>query len=72
MTPAIATAWACGGALLFALFIVYDTHILLTKLGPDDYIFASINLCERGVGGGSFELTTLRLATLQTLTSSTW
>ncbi|CAB4004731.1 lifeguard 4 [Paramuricea clavata] len=37
-------AIAIGGAVLFSLFIVYDTHMLMHKLSPEEYILASINL----------------------------
>jgi len=32
------------GAVLFSLFIIYDTQMILNRLGPDDYIMASIDL----------------------------
>lgn len=32
------------GAVLFSLFILYDTHMILNRLGPDDYVLASIEL----------------------------
>ncbi|XP_071961507.1 protein lifeguard 4-like [Antedon mediterranea] len=35
---------AVGGAVLFSLFIIYDTHLLMHKLSPEEYILASINL----------------------------
>ncbi|KAI8511148.1 PREDICTED: protein lifeguard 4-like [Branchiostoma belcheri] len=35
---------AVGGALLFCLFIVFDTSMLMHKLSPEEYILASINL----------------------------
>lgn len=37
-------ALAVFGAILFAGFIVVDTHMLLHKLSPEEYILASINL----------------------------
>ena len=33
-----------GGALLFSCFIVYDVHMLMHKLSPEEYILAAINL----------------------------
>lgn len=33
-----------GGSLLFSGFIILDTHFLMHKLSPDDYIIATINL----------------------------
>jgi FtsH-binding integral membrane protein len=36
--------FSLGGALLFCGFILYDTHMILERLGPDDYIVASIEL----------------------------
>ncbi|XP_065183692.1 protein lifeguard 4-like [Sycon ciliatum] len=35
---------AAGGAFLFSLFIIFDTHMLMHKLSPEEYILASINL----------------------------
>ena len=35
---------AIGGAVLFAAFIVFDTHMLIHKLSPEEYILAAINL----------------------------
>lgn len=37
-------AIAVGGAILFSLFIVFDTHMLMKKLSPEEYIVAAINL----------------------------
>ena len=37
-------AIAIGGAILFCLFIVFDTHMLMHKLSPEEYIVATINL----------------------------
>ncbi|XP_070611051.1 LOW QUALITY PROTEIN: protein lifeguard 4 [Erythrolamprus reginae] len=36
--------FAAAGALLFCGFIIYDTHILMHKLSPEEYILAAINL----------------------------
>lgn len=33
-----------GGALVFCGFILFDTHVLMHKLSPEEYILASINL----------------------------
>ncbi|KAB7506988.1 Protein lifeguard 4 [Armadillidium nasatum] len=33
-----------GGAILFSLFIVYDTHMMMKKLPAEEYILATINL----------------------------
>ncbi|XP_061187844.1 protein lifeguard 4-like [Saccostrea echinata] len=35
---------AAGGALLFSLFIIFDTSMMMHKLSPEDYIVASVNL----------------------------
>ncbi|KAJ8301869.1 hypothetical protein KUTeg_020856 [Tegillarca granosa] len=37
-------AISVGGALLFSLFIIFDTHMLMHKLSPEEYILAAINL----------------------------
>ncbi len=33
-----------AGALVFCLFIVFDTHMIMKKLNPEEYIVAVINL----------------------------
>ncbi|XP_040265115.1 protein lifeguard 4 [Bufo bufo] len=35
---------AAGGALLFCGFIIFDTHLIMHKLSPEEHILASINL----------------------------
>ncbi|XP_039559959.1 protein lifeguard 4 [Passer montanus] len=35
---------AAAGALLFCGFIIYDTHLLMHQLSPEEYILAAINL----------------------------
>ncbi|XP_062852001.1 protein lifeguard 4 [Trichomycterus rosablanca] len=36
--------FAGAGALLFCGFIIYDTHVLMHKLSPEEHVLASINL----------------------------
>ncbi|KAM7056499.1 protein lifeguard 4 [Acridotheres tristis] len=36
--------FAAAGALLFCGFIIYDTHLLMHKLSPEEYIVAAISL----------------------------
>ncbi|CAL8386590.1 unnamed protein product [Boreogadus saida] len=36
--------FACAGALVFCGFIIYDTHLLMHQLSPEEHILASINL----------------------------
>merc|ERR1712088_463934 len=38
------TAMAVGGALLFSLFIIYDTQMIMTRLSAEEYILATIRL----------------------------
>ncbi|KAJ8681584.1 hypothetical protein QAD02_017376 [Eretmocerus hayati] len=33
-----------GGALLFSLFIIYDTQLIMRTLSAEEYIFATINI----------------------------
>jgi len=33
-----------AGALIFCLFIIYDTHLMMEVLSPEEYILATINL----------------------------
>jgi len=40
----VSKAIAVGGAILFSLFIVFDTHMMMHKLSPEEYMVASINL----------------------------
>ena len=35
---------ALAGAVLFSMFIIYDTHLLMNKHSEEEYIIASINL----------------------------
>ncbi len=36
--------FAGAGALLFCGFIIFDTHMLMHKLSPEEHVLASINL----------------------------
>jgi len=38
------TALAVGGALLFSMFIVFDTQMIMTRVCPEEYIMATIQL----------------------------
>ncbi|NXS62299.1 LFG4 protein, partial [Brachypteracias leptosomus] len=40
----IELVFAGAGALLFCGFIIYDTHVLMHKLSPEEYILAAISL----------------------------
>jgi len=35
---------AAAGAILFSLFIIFDTHMIMHKVSPEEYIHASVNL----------------------------
>ena len=37
-------AISVAGAIVFSLFIVFDTHMMMHKLSPEEYILAAINL----------------------------
>ncbi|KAI1239336.1 Protein lifeguard 4, partial [Lamprotornis superbus] len=41
---AIELVFVAAGALLFCGFIIYDTHLLMHKLSPEEYIVAAISL----------------------------
>ncbi|KAM4676281.1 protein lifeguard 4 [Discoglossus pictus] len=43
-SEAFELAIAGGGALLFCGFIIYDTHLIMHRLSPEEHILASINL----------------------------
>jgi len=36
--------YSLAGAVIFSLYIVFDTWLITKKLGPDDYIMAAIDL----------------------------
>eukprot|EP00697_Spironema_sp_BW2_P003267 gnl/Spiro4/14359_TR7733_c0_g1_i1.p1 gnl/Spiro4/14359_TR7733_c0_g1~~gnl/Spiro4/14359_TR7733_c0_g1_i1.p1 ORF type:complete len:296 (+),score=80.49 gnl/Spiro4/14359_TR7733_c0_g1_i1:67-888(+) len=38
------TMYAAAGAIIFSLYIIYDTWLLKEKYGPDDYIIAALEL----------------------------
>ncbi|NXT43642.1 LFG4 protein, partial [Pelecanoides urinatrix] len=40
----IELVFAAAGALLFCGYIIYDTHLLMHELSPEEYILASISL----------------------------
>ena len=42
--PMLDMAIAVGGAILFSLFIIFDTHMIMHKVSPEEYIHASVNL----------------------------
>mmetsp|Transcript_10991 Transcript_10991/g.33918 ORF Transcript_10991/g.33918 Transcript_10991/m.33918 type:complete len:248 (+) Transcript_10991:63-806(+) len=42
--PGMQLAMAIGGAAIFSLYIVYDVHMIATRLSPDEYISAAISL----------------------------
>jgi FtsH-binding integral membrane protein len=37
-------AMAVGGAVLFSLFIIFDTHMIMHRVSPEEYIHASVSL----------------------------
>merc|ERR1712113_338731 len=37
-------AFAVGGALLFSGFIIFDTHMIMTRVSPEEYVIATIEL----------------------------
>jgi len=43
-SPVADTMYACIGALIFSLYLVFDTYMILNKLSPDQYIMAALNL----------------------------
>ncbi|CAG0885766.1 unnamed protein product [Darwinula stevensoni] len=43
-SPGMEIVIAAAGAILFSLFIIYDTHMMMHKLSPEEYILATINL----------------------------
>ncbi|KAK2194240.1 hypothetical protein NP493_1g05002 [Ridgeia piscesae] len=43
-SPMMDLGIAIAGAVLFSLFIIYDTHMVMHKVSAEEYIHASINL----------------------------
>ena len=43
-SPAMQYWYALIGSVIFSLYIVYDTWLISKRMGPDDYIAASISL----------------------------
>eukprot|EP00850_Spirogloea_muscicola_P011704 SM000073S21480 [mRNA] locus=s73:517192:519727:+ [translate_table: standard] len=43
-TPAQETVYALIGALLFSLFIIYDTGNMIKRYSYDEYVWASVNM----------------------------
>jgi protein lifeguard len=42
--PTTGLIYSCFGALVFSGYIVYDTYLILQRLGPDDWILGAISL----------------------------
>lgn len=38
------TIYSLLGALLFCAYLVYDTHLLIQRVGLDEYVWASVNI----------------------------
>jgi len=38
------TVYATIGALLFSVYLIYDTYLIIHKLSPDQYIMAALNI----------------------------
>merc|ERR1712038_991692 len=38
------TAMAIGGAILFSGFIIFDTQMIMTRVSPEEYVIATIEL----------------------------
>jgi len=43
-SEAVEFVLSIGGALLFCGFIIFDTHMIMHKLSPEEYIMAAVNL----------------------------
>ncbi len=43
-SPTLHIVGAVFGAFLFSLFIIYDTHLIMKKLSPEEYISAVVRL----------------------------
>ena len=42
--PTTGLVYSCFGALVFSGYVVYDTYLILKRLGPDDWILGAISL----------------------------
>uniref|UniRef100_A0A7S3CV81 Uncharacterized protein n=2 Tax=Palpitomonas bilix TaxID=652834 RepID=A0A7S3CV81_9EUKA len=36
--------WGLLGAIIFSLYIIYDTHLVMKRLGPDEWVLGAVNL----------------------------
>jgi FtsH-binding integral membrane protein len=43
-SEAMNLAIGVGGAILFSLFIIFDTHMIMHRVSPEEYIIAAIDL----------------------------
>lgn len=43
-SSAFEVALSLVGAILFSLFLIFDTQMMMTTLSPEEYILATINL----------------------------
>lgn len=49
MFPILNLVYACIGALLFSVYLVYDTQLMIggkhkCSISPEEYIFAALNI----------------------------
>jgi len=61
-SPGLEIGYSVIGSLIFCGYIIYDTHMIMNKLGIDDFIIASIELY--------LDLINLFLMVLRTLAAS--
>lgn len=43
-SPVLEFVLSVAGTLVFSGFIIFDTHLIMHALSPEDYILAAINL----------------------------
>ena len=43
-SPFFSMLIACGGALIFSFYIIYDTWAIMNVLGPDEWVIGAVNL----------------------------
>lgn len=43
-TPNLYYGYCVAGAIIFSLYIIFDTYMIHNRMGPDDYIMAAIEL----------------------------
>jgi protein lifeguard len=44
MNRTVDLVFAIGGCLIFSGYVIFDTHLIINRLSPDEYILGAIDL----------------------------